>query len=248
MSLARRPPLLFGPVVLPRLARCSHIELAVFLLFLFCGECDGGHVSEGARQTCAAADEEDYRAWPPRDGRGAGWRPLVGWRLIGRRASSEKKGARSFGKLAPVSSRHGIWNTLSALAAFVCEPVSACSGGQSKTVWEGQKTVNGPRTSSPTSPGQRTLSPKSLGRSRAPSAGILDIVTLSSRFPCSRRLCRLGPKVSEAALSLSVSPNFLHSTPQLGVGLLRHRWGCSASTQSDTRSGASIATHQPCTP
>jgi len=28
-------PLLFGPVVLPRLARCTHIELTVFLLFYF---------------------------------------------------------------------------------------------------------------------------------------------------------------------------------------------------------------------
>jgi hypothetical protein len=27
--------LLFGPVVLPRLARCTHIELGVFLVFYF---------------------------------------------------------------------------------------------------------------------------------------------------------------------------------------------------------------------
>lgn len=80
MSLASLP-LLFGPVVLPRLARCTHIELTVFLLFYFLASATHDLFSEAC---CLAvcAGEVTVKV--------SSWRPLVGWRLICRRASSEK--------------------------------------------------------------------------------------------------------------------------------------------------------------
>lgn len=90
------------------------------------------------------------------------------------------------GMVAPVSSRCGIWNTLSALATPVWEPVSACSEGaegQTTTFWDAARPLIAKRRRHP--PARGLCRRGALGRGSkagAASAAIWEGVTLASRL------------------------------------------------------------------
>ncbi len=64
MSLAPWP-LLFGPVVLPGLARCTHIELAVFLVFYFLASATPNLFPEARCLSGSAGVKLKVSSWRP---------------------------------------------------------------------------------------------------------------------------------------------------------------------------------------